>query len=82
MLNNEFHLVAECPAVGELRERLGITRFFNSSRLYGHTDQTAFRLFLGGYDERGALVEVTVFLARGMKLAELREAWLNTWSGK
>ena len=81
VLNSEFHLVAECPGVGELRERLGITRFFNLSRLNGYGPHAAFKLFLEGLDEKGSKVEVSVFLVRVRKLADLRDAWITVWSG-
>ena len=80
LVNDEFHVVAVCPGVADVRRNLGITGFFSLCQLYGSSRETAFQWYLQRRDSKGEFVDTWQFLERGKDLAELQKAWLSLWS--
>ena len=78
-VNNELHLVCECPSASVVRSSTGISSFLTQCTLRGFPMNVSFKLFVNSFDCEFKPISQTSSLERGMALDALREAWLSRW---
>ena len=78
-LNNEAHLLVECPSVETVHHGSGLSTFLNLCKLKGMSDHQAFSSYVNGFDVDGNHVARYDYLVRGKVLRDITELFLNCW---
>ena len=74
---SEWHVVAVCKGVGDVRRDTGVAGMLALYRLEGLEEEDAYYHYVGGLDSKGGKVSKGDYLARGGAMGEVIVAWLK-----